>query len=129
MSNNKWDSYSDSKILMMRVLTEDTFDVVKVTPLPDNRARFLHTVVFCRDYLDTQSAREYLDSVLHGFDQEYIEGFGANELAKSTAANECFDYPLLVSLITEALEDGVVMSPEDTLESVYQVTGCRYSMI
>lgn len=129
MSNNKWDSYNDFKILMMRALTEDTFNVVKVTPLPDNRALFLHTVVFCREYLDTQSAREYLDDVLHGFDQEYTEGFEANDLSQSTSTSECFDYPLLASLITEALEDGIVMSPEDALESVYHITGFRYSEI
>lgn len=49
MNNKRWGNYGnygDTEILLMRALTEDTFDVVMVTPLPDDRARFLHRSFF-----------------------------------------------------------------------------------
>lgn len=116
--NKNWDSYSDSKILLMRELSEDTFEVVKVTALPEARARYLHTTIFCREYLDTPGARNFLDRIMHWFEME--------EIATFTSDNESFDCALLASLIAETLYDGIEMPPEDALKMVRHITGIQY---
>lgn len=132
MNNKRWGNYGnygDTEILLMRALTEDTFDVVMVTPLPDDRARFLHTVIFCRDYLDTANARDHLSQILKDSGHENIADFGPKGLLGNKNPDEVFDYRLLASLIAKNLCTRSEMSREHALDLVYSVTDLRFTKI
>ena len=124
MKNNKWECYNDSNLLFLREITEDTYEAVKARSTEDNKAQFLHTMIFCRDYLATSSGRSALHDLLGGFDEQNIENF-----IGSTDMDVPFDYPLLASRIAETREDGIVLTVEDALEEVYRITGIRCMVI
>lgn len=129
MNHKRWDNYGNSEILLMRALAEDAFEMVKVTPLPDDRARFLHTVIFCRDYLDTASARDHLSQILKDSGHENIVAFSPKSLLSNKNLDEAFDYCLLASLIAKNLCTGFEISREDALDLVYRMTDFRFTKI
>jgi len=93
---------------MMRSMAEDVYEAVKVVDLGDNLASFSHEVVFCRDYLATQSARSQAHTLMTDFGYESLSDF---EMITTTdcSNDKPFDFALMSSLLMEGCAGGIIM--------------------
>lgn len=147
MAEKDWESYSGSKILYLRCISEHIFEYVAVTePIDDNPDDliFCHGAVYVDDYLRPES-QVALNTLLTDFGYDNLTDFvqqtisGGNEESSPTTIDmkvelngnvRYIDYTLLASLVVESLllnEPGVRMLKAEAIRLASNVIGVDFS--
>lgn len=148
-TNTQWQDYADEHILLLRhndSLSPSVYECVKAVRdyEDDTCARFSHMAVFIDDYINSESGIAELDRILPGFGYEDLTDFvnqtGAKQFRKPKDASKVLDWIrndpdyvidmwLLVSLICESHESGILMSAKEALDRTEQLTGLQFQCI